>query len=790
MMIAGALCPLPANDTCVVAVRIDNKIEPFAIKADAQGETAGMIANGLNGDVYLYTNKPYIKVVNESDKSYRDYNTGEYRVLFFDGGTATTYDYAKNKGESTVTFQPKSVKNFRNTIFFSNEPENEMWFQLEHNSNYRRFLKIREIDGEFGGLKDIVLTVAKAGKPDSLIHYADSDRPDSLVLYPGESVKKVSVTRRSNGVLNRIAVNGEKLPGKFSFRNSDMVAEADMLTSRFATLTTDEVNVEAPGVLSIEYSYAEGDGHVVAEHKDISLKVGIIPVEEPSKAWMWWLLAIVAIGGIGGYYYRRYQLKKRGIIPETDAEKVVRLTKEVAAHGRTIEELRKVESNLMSDKENLQKDVENLEKELSVSRNETLEKAAESDGFHNQLTRLQLHADEVQENLDEAKRQIAVYESGEEKQEINRLNQHIASLKEEHKRKLAEVNEVKMADMAALENKLNAERVAAIDEINVRHEETIEKIGEKNQEAIAALQAEHAEAIRKVEEEKALAISAVNVAKEQAISIVNQQKEEAINEANEAKDKAIAAAVAEKESTVAATLKEKEETLQAMAAKMDADLAVEHQRTQYAEGVTTTDCAMFMSDLNRAVENIIQQIAIMQQEITDAHYENNFVNVISHMHMKVLDFERWYQKEIVTDNPMRPLSEVRTLMQEQLLQALSNNYTWVAELVRFNCYCTINRQFQDKFRESGISTLYLRNAYAETVALFGRIGITLVVPCLFSDDFNPGIHHQVNAPLINNFFPHTFLPYTPDSKGMIYDVLRPGYLIEGEVKQLSEVCVY
>lgn len=900
-----------ACDTCFIGLHIESKTEPFTIVADANGNASGVISIGLNGDIYLYTNRPIVKVVNQSSSDYRNKVTGEYRVIMFDCGHATTYDFVRQKDGSPSVFQPKGVKNFQNSIYFSGDlQQNRMYFQLENNEHFRRYLQIRNMSGEFGGIDKIQVTVATAGEPDSVYTYGDNGRQDTIVLYPGQSIKQVSAARYSNGVLNAISFNEQKLPGQFTFRNSSVISETDRLTARSATLTTTDTTLAlvGPGVLSIEYSFMEGDGNSQSEKKSIEVLVGVRE-EESSNAWIWWLLILLVAGGAGGYYYRRYQLKKRGVIPETDAEKVARLTKVVASHENIIKELRQVESGLLSDKKHLQDEVLTLNQDhaaevkrlndaLQSLKNENLEKAAESNGYHNQLNLLQKHTDEVQANLDEARRQIAVYESGEEQKEIKRLNEQIDAIKEAHEHEMAAAearkqqqlsdmvaaNEAKMkenlyecesritavnsekenavaaitAEKEAIEHRLTAEKAEAIAVLSAEKEEAVAAISAEKQQAVSAAEADRDAKVQAAEEdrdakvklaeserdakvqaviadrdaqvaavkaekeaevnrliiEKDDAIGAAISEKEQAIGIAITEKEEAIAAAEADRDQKIAEAVQKKEEAVAAALAEKniavtaaneerdravkeaqiekENAINAMSIRQNEEIALERAKTAEAVAVIKTLTSEYIAYLDRSVDAIVLQINTMQQEVIDSRYENNYTNVISHLSQKVLEFERWFKREIVAGQQEHTWSvnDVKQVMQSQMLPLLNNNYTWVSEMVRFTAYCGISRQFKDQFHKSGVPTDYLRNAYAETVSLYGRMGITLLVPSLFADDFNPDCHKLNNAPLINSFFPHTFMEYKPESKGMIYDVLRPGYSLEGEIKQLPEVCVY
>lgn len=1052
-----SICFAKAQDTCVVALRIDNKTAPFEVKADKNGQPSGFLAKGMNGDIYLYTNRPFIKIVNESGSEMRNKNTGEFRVITFENGSATTFDYSNKTDDHKWAFIEKKVKNFQNQIYFGKDiHETTFSFMLENNPNYRRVFKTRSVFGEFDGLKNIDITVRTPEGIDSTYTFGDSERVDSLVLTSGSVIKKISATRGRNGLLNAITVNGNKQNALYSYRNTNGTFEEDNYTVRNATLATTDttLNIQFPCDLVIEYSYLEGDNNAQVDQRKIYIETRDT-VEEGSNTWIYILLALLLLGGVGYYYYRRYQLKKAGIIPETDAEKVVRLQKEVATHTATIKELQQTESNLLADKDSLQKEVSKLNADLSNSRQETKDKADESDGFRTALTKLQEHTDNLQETLDKANAQIKVFESNHEHienlalhQQLNDLHQEmdnqmradaeklratIAQKDEERAKAVAE----KQQELIAAQEKNEAELKAAlnmqVDELNAslmkKQQELNESLARKQQEledtklqlarekndALAKLEGEandaynkmkrdlnakiamltqarqadlesHEEAIKnlqaqtdqiiaqtqanaaaEVAEAKAIAektvadtkaeaeknitetkakaaeeIAEVKANAETAITNITEEKSRALQQAatllastkadyekqladtianadktvSETKtnatnsiaeirsnastavaetrataakeiektraeaEAAVAEAKAYAESTVAritaetnavvaetkakaasdlAELKEKsdseialtkanaeaaintattnaealvadmkakseaaineartnaenavneanaaaeaaineanskaEEAINAANERAEKEIAEEREKTRLANEVISKAGDNYIDFLKTTVDKIYEQISLLQSESSISPLDNNHKNVISHMSLKFTGFYQWFNKNVVSAQATEKLGvkEIEEKVQKELLPLLSNNYSWLTELARFYAYTSINRRFTEEFRRSFVPVDYVKSSYAETCTLLGKLGITLHMPNLFVDDFNQEIHKINNTPLINSYYPQGFIEYRAENRGLIYDLLRPGYSLNGKIQQLPEVCIF
>lgn len=1053
-----------AQDTCFVALRIDNKVAPFEIKPDKNGQPTGMLYTGLNGDLYLHTNKKIIKVINESSSEMRDKNTGAFRVITFERGNASVFDYTNKTTDHNWAFTERNVNNFQNSIYFSGEVQNNVFsFQLENNTNYRRMLRTRRINGEFDGLKGLEITVATE-KGDTILKYADSEKVDTLALMPGESIKSISATRGMNGQLSAIKVDDVALKATYTFRNKQGNFESDNYTARNATLSTSDaaLSIVSPCTIAVEYSYQEGDGNAVTEQRRICVIEGSLNCEEEETSYGYIIIAVLLCLALIGYFVRRYYLKKKGIIPESDAEKVVRLTKAVTTHTQTINSLKQTESNLLADKNSLQQQVQKLNSELSTSKKQTQDKAVESDGYRDALMTLQKHTDSLQLQLNQANDRIKVFESNKEhvenlalNQQISELHQEIDDLKRNDAEKLrntivqkdeecakavaakqkemqaalqkvenelksslamredelnaslvkkqeelnnllaktqqeladtklalsrekndalaqmesenvaaydqmkrelsarialltqerlddadkyqekmsalqqqtdhaiaqvkedceqqiadfktkaeAEVAEAKakaereIADMRAktdkevsdikakadmevanarskaetdisrmkaeseqsiaaaqeatkqvaaasklaldkaqtegrastetalregrsailkleedmtrlkeeYEQKLRntigeyesklaatiAEKNSAVATANAEKTEAIEKAENEKNQLVAQTLAEKTAAINQAETEKNNAIAKANAEKSSAIAQAEAEKSSVIAKAEEDLSNAIAKAEAEKTAVISAAEAEKTSAINAAQDKAAREIASEQEKTRTAMQLVADASRNYIAELQISLDKVCEQIGLLQTEVSEAHVENNYSNVVSHMSMKVSQFQQWFLKEIVEDQENHQWSnaEVGKLMNEQVIPVLTNNYSWLSELVRFYSYASINRLFMNEFRKSGIPVEYIKNAYAETCTLLGKLGITLLVPSLYTDEFDKEIHKLNNAPLINSYYPHGFIEFKPENRGLIYDLLRPGYAVNSEVKQLPEVCVF
>jgi len=949
LLLCFSFSVMAQSDTCVIALRIDDKNIPFEIKPDKDGHYPGLLTKSTNGNINLYTNKKIIKVVNESSSEMRDKNTGQYRVITFEKGSAITFDYS-NKGENGKwQFAETNVRNFVNSIYFGGDiKENTFSFLLENNNNFRRTLYTRSSFGEFDGLKNISITVSKNGI-DSTFVFKESDKIDTLFISSSDTIISISATRGRNGMLNALLANEEKLATNYTYRNKDGIYDEDNYTVRSTTIkTSEQPQFKFPCTLSVVYSYIEGDNNIQTDSRKIYIDVKDDGLSEGSNAWLW-ILILLVLGGGGYYFYHRHQLKKAGIIPETDGEKISRLQKEVASHLTTIKNLKEThfaeiqamkqtESDLLNDKSSLLNQVSKLNSDLDLSRQETKDKTSESLGFKSALENLQAHAEDIQNKLNTSLDRIKVFESGETVKENSRLNQKIEDLIQEmeyqkkcddeamrdallaqqqkteqeiaeikasttkqieevkaeaaamrlaadkeiseiqakaqcdineiitkSEQKLAttkaaaakELSEAKSsAEKLLADTKAEAERIVnetktsaakEIAETKANAEATITETKSSADKIVAETKAYASQEISKTKEESAKAIKGTQDAaakevaetKAEADRIVTETKTSAAKEIAEIKANAevtIAEMKSNADNIVAETKayasqeisKTKEESAKAIKdtqdaaakevaeTKTDAEnqistikencakqiselkedcinrIAEEEEKTRKANATIAEAGDEFITFIKSSIDKIFDDIKLLHEENSASPIDNNHKNVINHLTIKFTGFHQWFERNIVEaqDTKRLGIKQIQEAILAELLPTLTNNYSWMSELTRFYCYTSINKRFTNEFRKSFVPVDLVKSSYAEARTLFGKLGVTLFIPHLFVDDFNKELYKLNNTPLINSYYPQGFIEFKTENRGLIYDMLHPGYSINGEVKQLPEVCVF
>jgi hypothetical protein len=169
--------------------------------------------------------------------------------------------------------------------------------------------------------------------------------------------------------------------------------------------------------------------------------------------------------------------------------------------------------------------------------------------------------------------------------------------------------------------------------------------------------------------------------------------------------------------------------------------------------------------------------------------DNNSHNTTMHMAQKFTSFMNWFDRNILQceAEESRNVDGLYNLMQDTFRRDLDNSYSWIAELLRISSYSAISPLFLNEFKRSGVPIDSMKIAASETVALLGRYGISLIMPHLFVDDFERDNFKLNNAPLINAFYPQGFNEQEVARRGVIYDMIRPGYAIGGQVQKVPEV---
>ena len=193
--------------------------------------------------------------------------------------------------------------------------------------------------------------------------------------------------------------------------------------------------------------------------------------------------------------------------------------------------------------------------------------------------------------------------------------------------------------------------------------------------------------------------------------------------------------------------------------------------------------------LHSSLSLIQEHIQLMKEGVEAFNADNNYHNTTMHMAQKFAGFMNWYDRNILQGEAeeSRNVDGLYNLIQDTFRRDLDNTYSWIAELLRISSYSAISPLFLNEFKRSGIPIDSMKIAASETVALLGRYGISLIMPHLFVDDFERDNFKLNNAPLINAFYPQGFNEQEVARRGVIYDMIRPGYAIGGQVQKVPEV---
>ena len=193
--------------------------------------------------------------------------------------------------------------------------------------------------------------------------------------------------------------------------------------------------------------------------------------------------------------------------------------------------------------------------------------------------------------------------------------------------------------------------------------------------------------------------------------------------------------------------------------------------------------------LHSSLTLIQEHIQLMKEGVEAFNADNNYNNTTMHMAQKFASFMNWYDRNILQGEAeeSRNVDGLYNLIQDTFRRDLENTYSWIAELLRISSYSAISPLFLNEFKRSGIPIDSMKIAASETVALLGRYGISLIMPHLFVDDFERDNFKLNNAPLINAFYPQGFNEQEVARRGVIYDMIRPGYAIGGQVQKVPEV---
>ena len=318
----------------------------------------------------------------------------------------------------------------------------------------------------------------------------------------------------------------------------------------------------------------------------------------------------------------------------------------------------------------------------------------------------------------------------------------------------------------------------------------------KSDAAIAAAQQKYSDEVAEVQRNADQEIAAIRHKADTEVATLRQKLAEVQNELAQKSvevENTVALKTAELEieaeqkiaTAVAAAESKAQESMDEAAAKV----AAANEKMEHLESQLQLPLQIQRDGLQSSLGLIEEHIQLMKEGVEAFNADNNYHNTTMHIAQKFDSFMNWFNRNIVNNEAeeSRNVDGLYNLMQTTFRRDLENTYSWISELLRISSYSAISPLFLNEFKRSGIPVDSLKIAASETVALMGRYGISLIMPHLFVDDFERDNFKLNNAPLINSFYPKDFKEQEEAKRGVIYDMIRPGYAIGGQVQKVPEV---
>ncbi|MBR5717237.1 MAG: hypothetical protein IKX59_11670 [Bacteroidales bacterium] len=359
-------------------------------------------------------------------------------------------------------------------------------------------------------------------------------------------------------------------------------------------------------------------------------------------------------------------------------------------------------------------------------------------------------------------------------------------------------------------DELNAVRLKANSDVNAAQQKAANEIAATNQNAqqavaaaqrksdvaIAAAQQKANEEVASVQRKADEEIAAIRQKANADVAALRQQLADLQNELEQKSvevENAVALKTAEleieAEQKIATAVAEADLKAQQSMDDAAAKVAAAQEEVEHLSSQLQLPLQIQRDGLQSSLALIEEHILLMKEGVEAFNADNNYHNTTMHIAQKFDSFMNWFKRNIVKceAEESRNVDGLYNLMQNTFRRDLENTYSWVSELLRISSYSAISPLFLNEFKRSGIPVDSLKIAASETIALLGRYGIALIMPHLFVDDFERDNFKLNNAPLINSFYPKDFKEQEEAKRGVIYDMIRPGYAIGGQVQKVPEV---
>lgn len=786
-------------DTCYVGVCIDNPAEPFTVKADPQGRTLGYIEKDAQGKSVLYTYCPFIKVINVSTDEARDKNTHVYRLITYNKGEATTYDYKRQGAGKPRVFAPVKVKNMTNMIYFRVDSAKvaNMYFRLEGMESTQRNLQVRIADSKSPA--NVLAALQGAGATPSVSDTAESANAglDSLAAGPVANVPAQST-------VNAMDKDGSGTsPVKMILLISLLLAVIAVAVYYALRLHRKEQDKD-PGVGRV-YDPSKDKRHQPVKSEDKSIGKTIVPpaskpsgkpvhgaVSTPAKGDQQVVEKIVEVPVekiVEKVVEKRVEIpvekivEKRVEVPvekivevpvEKVVEKIVEKRVEVPVE-KIVEKIVEVPVEKVVEKI-VEKPVEvPVEKVVNIDPNPELQRQIES--LRTVIQQKQNELQEKEQQLMDARRIGNAAVSDAQRYAEQQIHQAVEAEKASSAAQLEALRQQTTQTLTAAQQQIG--------ELGAK----LETIRTEAAQRIAAAEQLAATAQAEAEQKVAAAKDAARAESERQIAAVRTENEQQIAAVRADADQKVESARAEAEKQVAAASAAAEEKVLALQAEADQRVATANSQVQQLNDQLQQPLQISRDGLNASLMLIQEHVQLMREGVDAFEVDNNYHNTTMHLSQKFNSFINWFDRSILQGEApeSHEVDALYHLVQDTFRRDLENNYSWIVELLRLSAYSAISPLFLNETRRSGIPLDSLRVAASETIALLGRYGITLILPNLFVDDFDRDNFKLNNAPLINSFYPQGFNEQQFAQRGVIYDMIRPGYAIGGMVQKVPEV---
>ena len=795
---------LAQSDTCFVGLCIDNSAEPFRVKKDAQGNVSGYLMRDAQNQAVLYTKSTFVKFINESTDEMRDKNTHEYRVITFDRGRSTTYDYRRvSPGSSVREFRATRVRNLQYHIYFRIDSVKvaNLWFRLENNDNMKRPIQLRLLDEN--APKEAIAALggnvkAKEAAPEPVVEKPAETASEAPVQEVKAAEKAPATDQAEEGgssaksimlILLLLAAVG--IGGYLWYRERQHKAQTEpFLGKPYEKKKKSKADKLKADVADAIFQQSLKDSKKPAQKLAgmPEAKPAVNPVVAPAEVKVVEKIVEKRVEVPVEKIVEKVVEKKVEVPVEKIVEKIVEKKVEVPVE-KIVEKV--VEKKVEVPVEKI------VEKVVNIDPNPELQR--QIDSLRTVLQQKQNELAQMQTDIENARRQhLKDVETA-----VSAGKALLANAEAEGEKKLAEAQQQAAKELEALKSKSEAELKAVKTEAANTLTKLQNELNTTRQQAETQLSNLQQKSASELEAVKKQAEVDVNAAQQQAaseVATIRQQAQQQIEAAKAQSQQAAEAAIAEAQQQAASEVAEArqqaeteiaevKQQMEQVSEKASAEVAAAQARVDRATELLQMPYKINRDALQASLAHIEEHVALIKDGVEAYNADNNYHMLSLHLAQKFTSFMSWFDRSVLQGEveESKTVDGLYRLMQDTMREALENNYSWIAELLRLNAYSAISPDFLVEVKRTGIPVESLKVAASETIALLGRYGITLIQPNLFVDDFDRDNFKLNNAPLINSFYPHGFKEQSMAKRGVIYDMIRAGYAIGGQVQKVPEV---